>query len=100
MLQSPDRVTFKLPRKQFFHEIFSRVVYNPHKIYFVRSDTGFIYKHLEENREEVKKYVDPGDLYDFVKSGTSTFNVNKNDGITGIITGPVIIRSRDLKESY
>ena len=41
-----------------------------------------------------------GRVYDFVKEGTSSFNVIKNDGITGIITGPVIIRSRDLKESY
>ena len=41
-----------------------------------------------------------GRVYDFVKEGTSSFNVIKNDGITGIITGPVVIRSRDLKESY
>ncbi len=41
-----------------------------------------------------------GRVYDFVKQGTSSFNANINDGITGIITGPVIIRSRDLKESY
>ena len=41
-----------------------------------------------------------GRVYDFVKQGTSSFNVIKNDGITGIITGPVVIRSRDLKESY
>ena len=41
-----------------------------------------------------------GRVYDFVKEGTSSFNVINNDGITGIITGPVVIRSRDLKESY
>ena len=41
-----------------------------------------------------------GRLYDFVKSDTSQFTVINTDGITGIQTGPVIVRSRDLKEAY
>ena len=41
-----------------------------------------------------------GRLHDFVKEGTSAFTAITNDGITGIITGPVMIRTRDLKESY
>ena len=41
-----------------------------------------------------------GRLYDFVKDGTSSFTVINTDGVTGISTGPVIIRTRDLKEAY
>ena len=41
-----------------------------------------------------------GRLHDFNKKGVSPFTVINNDGITGIKTGPVIIRTRDLKESY
>ena len=41
-----------------------------------------------------------GRLHDFVKEGTSSFTAINNDGITGIKTGPVIIRTRDLKESF
>ena len=41
-----------------------------------------------------------GRLHDFVKKDTSAFTAITDDGITGIITGPVIIRTRDLKESY
>ena len=41
-----------------------------------------------------------GRLHDFVKEGTSAFTAITNDGITGIKTGPVIIRTRDLKESF
>ena len=41
-----------------------------------------------------------GRLHDFVKEGTSSFTAINDDGITGIITGPVIIRTRDLKESF
>ena len=41
-----------------------------------------------------------GRLHDFVKDGTSSFTAINDDGVTGIITGPVIIRTRDLKESY
>jgi hypothetical protein len=39
-------------------------------------------------------------LHDFVKEGTSAFTAITNDGITGIKTGPVFIRTRDLKESF
>ena len=41
-----------------------------------------------------------GRLHDFVKDGTSAFTAITDDGITGIKTGPVIIRTRDLKESF
>ena len=41
-----------------------------------------------------------GRLHDFVKKETSTFTAITDDGISGIITGPVIIRTRDLKESF
>ena len=41
-----------------------------------------------------------GRLHDFNKKGVSPFTVINNDGVTGIKTGPVIIRTRDLKESY
>ena len=41
-----------------------------------------------------------GRLHDFVKEGTSAFTAITNDGITGIKTGPVFIRTRDLKESF
>jgi hypothetical protein len=41
-----------------------------------------------------------GRLHDFVKDGTSAFTAITNDGVTGIKTGPVIIRTRDLKESF
>ena len=41
-----------------------------------------------------------GRLHDFVKPETNSFTVVNTDGVTGIKTGPVIIRSRDLKESY
>jgi hypothetical protein len=41
-----------------------------------------------------------GRLHDFVKDDTSAFTAITDDGITGIKTGPVIIRTRDLKESY
>ena len=41
-----------------------------------------------------------GRLHDFVKQGTSSFTAITDDGITGIKTGPVIIRTRDLKESF
>ena len=39
-------------------------------------------------------------LHDFVKEGTSAFTAITNDGVTGIKTGPVFIRTRDLKESF
>ena len=41
-----------------------------------------------------------GRLHDFVKKGDSVFTAINNDGVTGIITGPVIIRTKDLKESF
>ena len=41
-----------------------------------------------------------GRLHDFVKVGESAFTAITNDGVTGIKTGPVIIRTRDLKESF
>ena len=41
-----------------------------------------------------------GRLHDFVKPETNSFTAVNTDGVTGIKTGPVIIRSRDLKESY
>ena len=41
-----------------------------------------------------------GRLHDFVKKGDSAFTAINDDGITGIVTGPVIIRTRDLKESF
>jgi hypothetical protein len=41
-----------------------------------------------------------GRLHDFVKDGTSAFTAITDDGVTGIKTGPVIIRTRDLKESF
>jgi len=41
-----------------------------------------------------------GRLHDFVKEGTSAFTAITDDGVTGIKTGPVIIRTRDLKESF
>ena len=41
-----------------------------------------------------------GRLHDFIKEGTSSFTAINNNGVTGIKTGPVIIRTRDLKESY
>jgi len=41
-----------------------------------------------------------GRLYEFVKTDTSQFTVINNDGVTGIQTGPVIVRTKDLKEAY
>ena len=41
-----------------------------------------------------------GRLHDFVKSDTKAFTAITDDGVTGIITGPVIVRTRDLKEAY
>ena len=41
-----------------------------------------------------------GRLHDFVKSGESAFTSINSDGVTGIKTGPLIIRTRDLKESF
>ena len=41
-----------------------------------------------------------GRLHDFIKKDTSVFTAITDDGITGIKTGPVIIRTRDLKESF
>jgi hypothetical protein len=41
-----------------------------------------------------------GRLYDFVKSDASSFTAIHTDGVTGIITGPVIVRTKDLKEAY
>ena len=41
-----------------------------------------------------------GRLHDFVKKDTSVFTAITDDGITGIKTGPIIIRTSDLKESY
>ena len=41
-----------------------------------------------------------GRLHDFAKKGTGAFTAITDDGVTGIKTGPVIIRTRDLKESY
>ena len=41
-----------------------------------------------------------GRLHDFVKVGNSSFTAITDDGITGIKTGPVFIRTRDLKESF
>jgi len=41
-----------------------------------------------------------GRLHDFIKEGTGAFTAITDDGITGIKTGPVIIRTRDLKESF
>ena len=41
-----------------------------------------------------------GRLHDFVKPETNSFTAVNTDDVTGIKTGPVIIRSRDLKESY
>ena len=41
-----------------------------------------------------------GRLHDFVKGGESAFTAITNDGVTGIKTGPVIIRTRDLKEAF
>ena len=41
-----------------------------------------------------------GRLHDFAKKGTGAFTAITNNGVIGIKTGPVIIRTRDLKESY
>ena len=41
-----------------------------------------------------------GRLHDFIKEGTSAFTAITDDGITGIKTGPVFIRTSDLKESF
>ena len=41
-----------------------------------------------------------GRLHDFAKKDNGSFTVVNNDGVTGIKTGPVIIRTRDLKESF
>ena len=41
-----------------------------------------------------------GRLHDFIKDDTSAFTAITDDGVTGIKTGPVIIRTRDLKESF
>ena len=41
-----------------------------------------------------------GRLHDFVRSDTKAFTAITDDGVTGIITGPVIVRTRDLKEAY
>ena len=41
-----------------------------------------------------------GRLHDFIKEGEGAFTAISDDGITGIKTGPVIIRTRDLKESF
>ena len=41
-----------------------------------------------------------GRLHDFVKEGTTAFNVINTDGVVGIQTGPIIVRTRDLKEAY
>ena len=41
-----------------------------------------------------------GRLHDFVTSSNSSFTAITDDGVTGIKTGPVIIRTRDLKESF
>ena len=41
-----------------------------------------------------------GRLHDFVRSDAKAFTAITDDGVTGIITGPVIVRTRDLKESY
>ena len=41
-----------------------------------------------------------GRLHDFVKKETNAFTAVTHDGVTGIKTGPVIIRTSDLKESY
>ena len=41
-----------------------------------------------------------GRLHDFIKEETSAFTAITSDGVTGIKTGPVIIRTRDLKESF
>ena len=41
-----------------------------------------------------------GRLHDFIKPETNSFTAVNTDGVTGIKAGPVIIRSRDLKESY
>ena len=40
-----------------------------------------------------------GRLHDFVRSDTKAFTAITDDGVTGIITGPVIVRTRDLKEA-
>lgn len=55
---SRRRVEFNLPKKQFSHELFSRVIYDPHKIYFVRSDKGFTLNHLASNLDIVEQYID------------------------------------------
>ena len=41
-----------------------------------------------------------GRLHDFIKNDTSAFTAITDDGVTGIKTGPLIIRTRDLKESF
>ena len=41
-----------------------------------------------------------GRLHDFVKNGESAFTSINSDGVTGIKTGPLIIRTKDLKESF
>ena len=41
-----------------------------------------------------------GRLHDFVTTNESAFTAITDDGVTGIKTGPVIIRTRDLKESF
>ena len=41
-----------------------------------------------------------GRLHDFAKKDNGSFTVINTDGVTGIKTGPVIIRTRDLKESF
>ena len=40
-----------------------------------------------------------GRIYDFVRADAQSFSVINSDGVTGILTGPVIVRTRDLKEA-
>ena len=51
------RVVFQLPKKRFFHQMFSRVIYSPQKIYFVRSDNGFTLDHFANNIDIIEQHV-------------------------------------------
>ena len=69
-----DRLRFSLPVKKFFHEIFSRIVYDPHKVYFVRSDEGFTQNHFNANKERIREYTDPDGLLDVVEKANLKVN--------------------------
>ncbi len=60
------RVVFQLPKKRFFHQMFSRVIYSPQKIYFVRSDNGFTLDHFANNIDIIEQHVNQEELLEVV----------------------------------